>query len=125
MTAAYGTGENTVPRQYGRIENMGHYIENDCVGCERCISCGRQYDRKTFFCDDCGAYTDELYQYGSEELCWDCYKAEFPQKICDDMDETLCSNCSHEAETMFQYNGEWVCEECLRNMTERVDTEED
>lgn len=103
---------------------MGHTIENNCVGCEICKHCGRDR-QETWFCDDCGDYTDELYAGDhSDELCWECYKKQFISKICDDCDDTLCAECGKEAEELFLFEGEWVCEECLKNMAERVDTED-
>lgn len=61
-----------------------------------------------------------LYVYENKELCWDCYKEQFTQKICDDCDDTLCAECGDEVEILYLYEGEWVCEDCLRNMAERV-----
>ena len=103
---------------------MGHMIENNCVGCgQGCISCGRDHE-SVFYCDECEDYTHELYEYEGKELCWDCYKAKFPEKLCDDLDDTLCAECGKEAEYLYKIEGnEWCCEECLKNMAERVETE--
>ena len=99
---------------------MGHMIENNCVGCERCVRCGRDHE-SVFYCDECEDYTHELYEYEGKELCWDCYKAKFPEKLCDDLDDTLCAECGKEAEYLYKIVGnEWCCEECLKNMAERV-----
>lgn len=102
---------------------MGFKIEDNCVGCERCARCGRNHE-SVFYCDECEDYTHELYEYEGKELCWDCYKAKFPEKLCDDLDDTLCAECGKEAEYLYKIEGnEWCCEECLKNMAERVDTE--
>lgn len=104
---------------------MGHIIENNCVSCEHCINCGRR-EQETYFCDDCGDYADNwnpLYRLDDKELCWDCYKAQYTEKICDDMDETKCAHCGNEAEYMYLVDGDWVCEDCLKEMAERVDME--
>lgn len=97
--------------------------ENDCVSCERCVNCGAR-NHIYWYCDECEDSFEELYIYEGEELCWDCYKAKFTSKVCDDCDDTLCANCGAEDEELFLYDGEWVCEECLENMAERVDMEE-
>ena len=102
---------------------MGHMIEDNCVGCESCVRCGRDHE-SVYYCDECGDYTHELYDHEGKELCWECYVEKFNQKICDDMDDTLCAECGKEADVLYQIEGnEWCCEECLKNMAERVDTE--
>lgn len=106
---------------------MGNRIENDCVCCERCVNCGRKAV-KMHYCDKCDEYADEwnpLYvaEDGSE-LCWDCYKEQFTEKICDDCDDTKCAHCGAEAEEMYLTDGEWVCEDCLRSLAEKVDMED-
>lgn len=92
-----------------------------------CINCGRRHEQ-VFFCDECGDYADEwnpLYQTDDgEELCFDCYKKKYTEKICDDMDDTVCAECGNEAEVMYLVDGEWVCEECLKSMAERADIDE-
>ena len=106
---------------------MGYEIDNQCVMCPQgCVHCGRDVDRKIYFCDECEDRADEsnpLYIYEGKELCWECYKEQFTQKVCDDLDDTLCAECGHEAETLYLYEGDWVCEECLKNMAERVETD--
>lgn len=107
---------------------MGYTIENDCVGCPQgCANCGRNVDRKMYYCDECGGYAyydNPLYLYENEELCWECYKAKFNEKLCDDCDDEVCSECGHESEFLYEIQPNvWVCEECLREMAERVDTE--
>ena len=101
---------------------MGFRIEDNCVGpCPMgCIHCGRSHEHN-YFCDECGdEYLEELFEYDGKELCWDCYKAQYTEKICDDMDETKCAHCGNEAEYMYLVDGEWVCEDCLKGMAERV-----
>lgn len=104
---------------------MGYEIDNQCVGCPQgCVHCGRDVDRKIYFCDECEDRADEsnpLYIYEGKELCWECYKEQFTQKVCDDLDDTLCAECGHEAETLYLYEGDWVCEECLKNLAEKVE----
>lgn len=106
---------------------MGYEIENDCVGCETCANCGRDRDYKVYYCDNCGDNASEdnpLYVFEGQELCWECYKAKFPEKLCDDLDDTLCAECGKEAEYLYKIEGnEWCCEECLKNMAERVFSE--
>ena len=104
---------------------MGFRIEDNCVGpCPMgCIHCGRSHEHN-YFCDECGdEYLEELFEYDGKELCWDCYKAQYTEKICDDMDETKCAHCGNEAEYMYLVDGDWVCEDCLKEMAERVDME--
>ena len=106
---------------------MGHRIENNCVGCEHCVNCG-QREESVYYCDECGDYEDmwnPLYRTeDGRELCWDCYKSQYTEKICDDMDETKCAHCGKEAEYMYLVDGEWVCEECLESMAEKVITDD-
>lgn len=101
---------------------MGYEVDSDCVGCERCINCGRG-KFTIYYCDKCEEYTDELYVGNNgEELCEDCYKEQFNSKICDDLDEDHCNLCHAEAEELFDYYGEWLCSSCLMEQAERVDT---
>ena len=101
---------------------MGYEIENNCVGCPQgCIHCGRDR-QEVWFCDECGDYTEELYEYEGKELCWACYKAKFNEKFCDECDDTLCAECGREADFMYEVEGEWFCEECMREKAERVKT---
>lgn len=44
--------------------------ENDCVGCEVCVGCGRKRTLH-IYCDKCGA-EDTIYYFDDEELCIDC-----------------------------------------------------
>lgn len=104
---------------------MGFRIEDNCVGpCPMgCIHCERSHEHN-YFCDECGdEYLEELFEYDGKELCWECYKAQYTEKICDDMDETKCAHCGNEAEYMYLVDDEWVCEDCLKGMAERI-TEE-
>ena len=45
--------------------------ENECVGCEVCIGCGRRYGYYIHVCDECGS-DDQLYEYEGKELCGEC-----------------------------------------------------
>ena len=102
---------------------MGFRIEDNCVGpCPMgCIHCGRSREHN-YFCDECDEeYLEELFEYDGKELCGECYKSKFNQKICDDMDDTLCAECGKEAEVLYQIEGnEWVCESCLMDMAEKI-----
>ena len=52
-------------------------IENDCVGCDHCISCGRNRNYAVYSCDKCGRDIDEndksLYELDGKEVCLKCY----------------------------------------------------
>jgi hypothetical protein len=52
-------------------------IENDCVGCDYCVNCGRK-EVEHFYCDKCG---DEgsLYEYDGDELCESCLLKAVPK----------------------------------------------
>ena len=56
-------------------------IENDCVGCERCIGCGRNRT-KHYYCDKC-KNEEDLYYFEGEELCIDCIIKDKLQKVND------------------------------------------
>ena len=103
---------------------MGYEIENECVGCETCANCGRDRDYRVYYCDNCGDNASEdnpLYVFEGQELCWDCYKAKFNEKLCDDCDDSTCSECNRESDYLYEveYNL-WVCEDCLKEMAERL-----
>ena len=101
---------------------MGYEWDNDCVGCERCINCGRG-DYKAYYCDDCGNYETKLYKgLNGEDLCWDCFINQYESRVCEADEATVCANCGNEEDILYFVNGEWVCEDCLKGMTERVDT---
>lgn len=107
---------------------MGFRIEDNCVDCGNgCINCGRRHE-SVFFCDKCDDYADmwnPLYVTDNgEELCWDCYKSMFNEKLCDDMDDSRCEECGCEADFLYEVQpGIWLCEGCLKEMAERVDCE--
>lgn len=103
---------------------MGYRVEDDCVGCDHCIDCGRKHI-KIHYCDVCDDDVNELfYDLNGREVCWDCFKEQFMSKICDDMDEDRCAQCGTDAEELFQIDGEWVCNECLEELAEKVDMED-
>ena len=59
--------------------------ENDCVGCETCIGCGRKYSYYIHECDDCGC-NEQLYKYNGKELCVDCLLSYFDEVDMEDFD---------------------------------------
>ena len=93
-------------------------IENDCVGCEHCIGCGRKH-AVYYVCDRCNDYVDpeELYDTEAGELCKDCLLEMFESKFYGDFDnpeEAECEQCgTQDAEDFYYCNGEWICEDCL------------
>lgn len=46
-------------------------IENDCVGCDYCINCGRKSVRY-LYCDQCGCNEQNLYRFNDKDYCYDC-----------------------------------------------------
>lgn len=50
-------------------------LENDCVGCETCVNCGRG-DYTAYCCDECGN-EDTLYDFDGYEICADCLLSRF------------------------------------------------
>ena len=50
--------------------------ENDCVGCETCMGCGRRYGYYIHVCDECKS-DEQLYKYEGEELCAECLLSRF------------------------------------------------
>lgn len=61
--------------------------ENDCVGCEICINCGRKngyWAVEDFICDSCGASVEELYDVAKNiHLCKECLLEDYT-KITED-----------------------------------------
>ena len=108
---------------------MGFRIENFCVGpCPMgCIHCENEHV-PVCYCDKCGweETGDDVELYEAEngdELCWECYKEQFNEKVLDDCDDEKCSECGAESEYLYEVEKNvWVCEECLKNMAERVRT---
>ena len=45
--------------------------EDDCVGCEHCINCGRKH-AIYMYCDKCNGNVDELYIVDDMQVCADC-----------------------------------------------------
>ena len=103
---------------------MGYEIENECVGCETCANCGRDRDYRVYYCDNCGDNASEdnpLYVFEGQELCWECYKSKFNEKLCDDCDDSTCSECNRESDYLYEVEHNlWVCEDCLKEMAERL-----
>lgn len=52
--------------------------ENECVGCERCVDCGRRRV-PVMVCDICRAECDELWEYEGDQLCGFCLIREVPR----------------------------------------------
>ena len=102
---------------------MGFRIEDNCVGpCPMgCINCGRKH---VYYCDRCDTENEPLYEADNgEEVCWECYKSQYTEKICDDMDEEHCNLCNSDAEYLYLVEGKWICEQCLKSIADRVDME--
>lgn len=57
-------------------------FENDCVGCEYCICCGKDHT-PYLYCDKCEAQAGELFITDDGQLCEDCLKGSF-EKITDE-----------------------------------------
>lgn len=59
---------------------MAKVYEDDCVGCEHCIGCGRR-NYPHYYCDgeDCREEfsPDELYDYDGDMLCEGCLLKKF------------------------------------------------
>ena len=103
---------------------MGFRIEDNCVGCPMgCIHCGRSHQH-VYYCDRCDTENEPLYEADNgDEVCWDCYKEQYTEKICDDMDEEHCNLCNSDAEYLYLVDGSWICEQCLKSIADRVDME--
>lgn len=60
---------------------MAHWTErdNDCVGCETCVNCGRKEDYYVTYteCDECKDDDAELFEYKGKELCASCLLKEW------------------------------------------------
>lgn len=57
--------------------------ENDCVGCEYCVNCGRDHVQVTR-CDNCGEICyDGVFreEYGNEDLCRACVKEQIEKDL--------------------------------------------
>lgn len=52
--------------------------DNDCVGCETCIGCGRKHDYFYRVCDEC-EYEGQLYYFEEKELCVECLLSHFEE----------------------------------------------
>lgn len=96
-------------------------IENECVGCEHCINCGRRHI-EVICCDTCDMWADDeyhIYDINGKELCFECAKEALTQMQCDDCDSERCADCRNEAETLYQLDGDWLCSECIYKILER------
>lgn len=66
--------------------------ENDCVGCEHCINCGRDKDYlvvDNLICDKCGNDADELYVVDGKQICIKCLKADYDEINDDNFEDYL------------------------------------
>lgn len=50
--------------------------ENDCVGCDYCINCGKKH-ALYLYCDKCEENVDELYVTDEGQVCLDCLREMF------------------------------------------------
>ena len=50
-------------------------IENDCVGCDYCVNCGRNHKYEIIECDNCGIEldADNVHTIGRKDYCEKCY----------------------------------------------------
>ena len=72
-------------------------MENYCVGCERCINCGRRDDVEVLICDCCG-------------------DSDFtPDFLVEFYDYEICHYCNNEIENG-DYTEEEVLERCKKNV---------
>ena len=57
---------------------MAKVYEDDCVGCEHCIGCGRR-NSPHYYCDECKDENlpSDLYDYDGDMLCEDCLLKKF------------------------------------------------
>lgn len=100
---------------------MGYRVEDDCVGCDYCRDCGRKHI-KIHYCDVCDDNVNELfYDLNGREVCWDCFKEQFEQRVCEDDDITECSNCGNTEDILYRVEGEWICEACMMDLAEKVE----
>lgn len=52
-----------------------YYMDSECVGCERCVNCGRNEKQpilENLVCDVCNECADELYESNGKHFCKEC-----------------------------------------------------
>ena len=97
---------------------MGCEKVSDCCICETCRDCGRGRERLAWFCDECGDYTDDLYEgEHGDDLCETCYMRQFPE-----VEGGECEVCGTTHRDLFNVFGEILCERCALENACRVDT---
>ena len=97
---------------------MGCEMVSDCVCCETCRGCGRDKERECRFCDNCGDYTDDLYEGDhSDELCETCYMKQFHE-----VDGGECAQCGAKNRDLYDVYGEILCERCALEQAVRIET---
>ena len=67
--------------------------------------------------------TPRMSHYTKQTTATKCYKEQYTEKICDDMDEEHCNLCNSDAEYLYLVEGKWICEQCLKSIADRVDME--
>ena len=89
-------------------------VENDCVGCEYCINCGRR-EVSHWYCDDCGEEAEKLYNVDGEDLCESCIEQRFEKTFYADLDPDTrrCAECDSDEEDYYKYDGQYICRKCL------------
>lgn len=95
---------------------MGRELVDGCVGpCPQGCTpyCAYHKPFYSYYCDECGEETDELYDWNGSELCLDCLKEGLIQIICDDMDSPHCEGCGYESDILYKPEDKWLCEDCL------------
>lgn len=62
---------------------MAKYRENDCVGCDDCVHCGRNHWYYAFNCDECGEYIDpeDVRNDDGKDYCPKCYQRLFEDDL--------------------------------------------
>ena len=59
-------------------------IENDCVGCDYCVHCGR--DKVLYiYCDVCNDTDDKIYNFDGKDYCYQCLVKELISHYSDEI----------------------------------------
>lgn len=99
---------------------MSIYRENDCVGCDPCIGCGRNESYAVIECDSCGDTSMETSRKfipisGGRHYCPACYLRNAIQS--GDVKKIVCCECG-DREAPYEYLGKSYCEYCLERLFE-------